>query len=94
MTKSMTALAAVLVLLSGAAQADTVKQIWNEELGDTNPGRVSSAEECIRDSSSNTACYNDRDFEPPEQATTAGTTQQQDGESQQGGTGSLEDTVI
>lgn len=71
MTKSMTALAAALVLLSGVAQADTVKQIWNEELGETNPGRVTSAEECIRDSSSGTACYNDRDFEAPEPAAPA-----------------------
>ncbi len=61
MTKSMTALAAVLVLLSGVAQADTVKQIWNEGLGEDNPGRVGSADECIRDSASSTACYNDRD---------------------------------
>ena len=71
MTKSMTALAAVLVLLSGVAQADTVKQNWNEALGEGNPGRVGSADECIRDSSTGTACYNDREFDAPEPAAPA-----------------------
>ena len=40
MTKSMTALAAVLVPLAEVAQIDTVKQIWNQDLGENDKGRM------------------------------------------------------
>ena len=39
MTKSMTALAAVLVPLAGVTQTDTAKQIWNQDLGENDAGR-------------------------------------------------------
>ena len=67
MYKVMTAVAALMVL-AGTAQADTVKQIWNQEISETNPGRVVSASECTMDDSSAFGCWNvhDEEIEPPE----------------------------
>ena len=57
MYKVMTAVAALMVF-AGAAQADTVKQIWNQEISEDNPGRVVSASECTMDESSAFGCWN------------------------------------
>lgn len=66
MYKVVTAVAALMVL-SGAAQADTVKQIWNQEISEDNPGRVVSASECTLDESSAFGCWNVHDeFDAPE----------------------------
>lgn len=55
-----TIMVSVAVLaLSGTAQADTVKQIWNQGLGEGNPGRIESPGECKQDDSSNFGCWND-----------------------------------
>lgn len=54
-------IAATALTLSSVAQADTVKQIWNQEIGEGNPGRVESAGDCTKDDSSNFGCWNDRD---------------------------------
>ena len=56
-----TTVAAAILALSGAAQADTVKQIWNQELGENNPGRVESTGQCLQDDSSRFGCWNDSD---------------------------------
>ena len=66
MYKAMTAVAA-LMMFAGAAQADTVKQIWNQEISEENPGRVVSASECKLDESSAFGCWNEHDeFDAPE----------------------------
>ncbi len=60
MYKAMTAVAALMVL-AGTAQADTVKQIWNQEIGEDNPGRVIAASECTLDDSSAFGCWNEHE---------------------------------
>lgn len=65
MKKTMTAVAAAMIALSGVAQADTIKQIWNQGLGEDNPGRVISASECLQDDSSRFGCWHEHDVDPP-----------------------------
>lgn len=63
MTKTISAIAAAMIALSSMAQADTIKQIWNQGLGEDNPGRVTSAGECLQDDFSPFACWNDREVD-------------------------------
>ena len=65
MYKAITAVAALMVF-AGTAQADTVKQIWNLEIGENNPGRVVSASECSMDESSAFGCWNVHEEDVPE----------------------------
>lgn len=71
MKKTMTAVAAAMIALSGVAQADTIKQIWNQGLGEDNPGRVISASDCLQDDFSRFGCWHERDVAAPAPAAAA-----------------------
>ena len=61
MNRTATAIAAALFALSSMAQADTIKQIWNQEIGPDNPGQVISAGECLQDDFSRFGCWHEGD---------------------------------
>ena len=63
MLKTTTAIAAGLIALSTVAQAETVKENWNQPLGVDNPGRVTSLDECMLDNTSAFACWNDHELD-------------------------------
>lgn len=65
MIRTATAIAAAMFALSSMAQADTIKQIWNQGLGEDNPGRVISTGDCLQDDSSPFGCWHDRDVAAP-----------------------------
>ena len=74
MLRATTAIAAALFALSAAAQAETVKEKWNQALDEDNPGRVTSAGKCLQDNSSGFACWNDHEVEDTGDASTAAQT--------------------
>ena len=90
MLKTTTAIAAGLIALSTLAQADTVKEIWNQSLGENNPGRVSSADECTLDNSSAFACWNDHELDTSSAIPPA----QQPEQEEPNGNGATTDTLI
>ncbi len=71
MNRTMTAIAAAMIALSSMAQADTIKQIWNQDLGENNPGRVISASDCLQDDFSPFGCWHERDVAAPVPAAAA-----------------------
>ena len=92
MLKTTTAIAAGLIALSTVAQAETVKENWNQPLGVENPGRVTSPDECMLDNSSAFACWNDRDLGEPSPVSPV--EEEEEEEEQPNGNGPTTDTLI
>lgn len=92
MLKFTTAIAAGMIALAATAHADTVKQIWNQPLGEDNPGRITSADNCLNDDYSAFGCWHDSDL--GEESALGGAEETPDDPTEPNGNGATTDTLI